>query len=168
MSLNDSVANSIKNFNELLSEIDEHTDDSAYFYKLSQYAEWIAHDIESVHSGYYVAFVESGPDDNFVRGWYPLGFMTAEKAYKILNEELVCEDSEPWNDSGIVQVSREKHDSYYDLIKLQKLYDSLCSSQYTLCDILPKDFINELKKKIDVLRKELGLKYRWEYVCSRY
>lgn len=168
MSLNESVSNSIKNFNELVSEIDEHADDSAYFYKLSQHAEWIAHGIERVHSRYYVAFVEDGPDDDFVRIWYPLGFMTAEKAYKILNEMLVSDDSEPWNDSGIKEVSKEELNRYYDLIDWQELYDRLHGNRCKLHDILPKDFINELKKKIDSLREELGLKYRWEHVSSKY
>lgn len=94
--------------------------------------------------------------------------MTAEKAYEILNEELIPEDSEPWNESGIKEVSQEAYNKYRKLISLQKLYDSLHISQDMLHDILPTDFMDELKNRVVALREELGLKYLWERVSSRF
>lgn len=166
----ENVINEINNFKQLLLEIDSHIDDRNFFMQLSNHAEYIAHDIDRIHSGYYVAFAEYGPDDNFIREYYPLGLMTAEQAYKILNEELIGneDDLEPWNDSGIKEVTKDELNKYYELIKLQKLYDSLHDSQYNLRDILPSDFIDNLKNKVDALRNELGFTRRWMHVCSRF
>ncbi len=168
MTLEESVAREIETFKNLISRIEYHTDDSKFFYEVSSHAEYIAHDIERIHSAYYVAFAEYGPDDNFIRVYYPLGLMTAEQAYKILEEELVAEDAEPWNDSGIREVTKEELDKYYDLIEIQKLYDDLYHNRNRLQDILPPDFIDNLKIKRDNLRNELGFTHRWIRVSSRH
>ena len=168
MTFEENLAREIENFKNLISRIDYHTDDSKFFYEVSRNAGYIAHDIEHVHSAYYVAFVEHGPDDNFDRCWYPLGYMTAEQAYKILNEELVDEEAEPWNDNGIKEVTEEEFGKYYDLIEIQTLYDDFYPNQNRLKDILPPDFINKLTVKKDTLRNELGLTRQWMRVSSRH
>ncbi len=168
MTLEESVAREIETFKNLISRIEYHTDDSKFFYEVSSHAEYIAHDIERIHSAYYVAWSEYGPDDNFDRVYYPLGLMTAEQAYKILKEELVGEDAEPWNSSGIREVTKEELDKYYDLIEIQKLYDDFYHNRNRLKDILPLNFIDNLKTKKDNLRNELGFTRQWEHVCSRY
>ncbi len=164
----ESVVDSINDFKNLVSEIDEHVDDNKFFYKLCKRAKCIAHDIESIDFAYFVAFAEYGRYDNFVRVYYPLGFMTAERARKILDEKTIADYSESRNEGGIKEVSEEEYHKYFDLIEIQKLYDSLHNSQYMLRDILPKDFIKEVEKKVDALRDELGLRHHWEHVASRY
>lgn len=166
MSLEEAVKEQISDIKNIISEIDNHSDDSKFFRELSQQAQWIANDIDRIHSGYYVAFIEVGPDDDFVRIYYPLGFMTAHEAYKILDEELDISD-EPWNENGIIEVSEEIHNKYYDLIKIKELYDYIIRNKYELIAILPPNFIEDLKAKIDKLRNDLGFTRRWQHVCRK-
>lgn len=166
MDLENYIKEQISNFKELVSEIDNHSDDSKFFSKLSQKAQWIARDINKIHSGYYVAFIEIGPEDNFDRIYYPLGFMTEHKARKILDEELDISD-EPWNENGIVEVSKEKYDKYFDLIKLDELHIHIVKNKYEIINLLPPNFIEDLKAKIDKLRNDLGLTRSWMHVCHK-
>ena len=92
--------------------------------------------------------------------------MTAHEAYKILDEEFdVCDES--WNEKGIIEVSEETHNKYYDLIKIKELYDYIIRNKYELIAILPPNFIEDLKAKIDKLRNDLGFTRRWQHVCRR-
>lgn len=166
MSLEDSIKKQITYFKKLVSEIDDHSDDSKYFYKLSQKAEWIARDIDRIHCGYYVAFIEIGPEDNFDRIYYPLGLMTAHEAYRILKEELDGSDG-PWNEKGIVEVSEEEYDKYYDLIHITELYGHIIKNKYKLTTILPPNFIEDLKALIDKLKSDLGFTHSWQHVCRK-
>ena len=166
MTLENRIAEQVLNIKKLISEIESHSDDSDYFYKLSQKAEWLARDIDRVHSGYYVAFVDCGSEDDFDRIYYPLGLMTAERAREILNKELDSEDC--CNECGIKEVSEEEIEKYYEIRKLQELYDRLVSTKYELKNILPNTFMDDLKIKIDQLRRDIGFRFRWEIVGCRY
>ncbi len=166
MSLEDIIKEQISNIKSIVSEIDNHSDDSKFFRELSQQAQYIAGDIDKIHSGYYVAFIEVGPDDDFIRIYYPLGFMTEHEAYKILDEELDVDD-ESYNENGVFEVSEEKYNKYCDLIKIKRFYDYTKQNKYEIIDILPPNFIENLKAKIDKLRSDLGLTRRWMHVQYR-
>lgn len=166
MALEDIIKEQISIFKELVSEIDDHSDDSKFFRKLSQKAQWIAGDIDKIHSGYYVAFIEVGPDDDFIRIYYPLGFMTEHEARKLLDEELDTND-DSWNENGIFEVSEEKYYEYYELIRVQKFYNYIKENKYKLIDILPPNFIENLDVKINKFRNNLGLTRRWMHVEYR-
>ena len=166
MSLENAIKEQISDIKNIISEIDNHSDDSKFFRKLSQKAEWIANDIDRIHSGYYVAFIEVGPDDDFIRIYYPLGCMTEHEARKILDEELVT-DIDYWNENGIFEVSEEKYYKYYDLIKIQEFYSYIKKNEYELIDILPPSFIENINAKINKLRDNLGLTRRWMRVKYR-
>ena len=166
MSLENAIKKQISDIKNIISEIDNHSDDSKFFHELSQQAQWIANDIDKTHSGYYVAFTEVGPDDDFIRIYYPLGFMTKHEAYKILDEELDIDD-DSYNESGVFEVSKEKYDKYLDLIKIQRFYNYIKENKYEIIDILPPNFIENLNAKIEKLRNDVGFTRRWMHVAYR-
>lgn len=168
MEFKESITHQIECFNVLISEINDHIDDASFFRELSKRAKYIANDIDKIHSGYYFAFVDNGPDDNFIRIYYPLGFVTAKEAWRILKEELIDENFQAWNECGIGEVTKQEFDKFNDLLRIQNFYDDLYDKRNSLDDILPSNFLNNLKTKILKLRCELGFNYRWIRVCSRY
>ena len=163
MSLEDVIKEQISDIKDNISKIDNQSDNSKFFRKLSQQAQWIANDIDRIHSGYYVAFIEVGSDDDFIRIYYPLGLMTEHEAHKILDEELDTND-DSWNENGIFEVSKEKYYKYFDLLKMQKFCTYIKENKYEIIDILPPNFIENLNAKIEKLRSDLGLTCRWMHV----
>lgn len=166
MASEDIIKKQISDIEKLISEIDDNLDDSEYFCTLSQRIQHLTDDINRIHSGYYVAFINIGPEDNFSRFYYPLGFMTTYEAYRILRDELTIY-RDPCNEEGIVEVSKEEYDKYYSLITLDELHDHIVKHKNELIAVLPPNFIKDIKVKIDKLRSDLGFTYSWQYVCRR-
>ena len=164
----DRINKEIVNFKKTISEIDDHSEDSEFFYKLSLMTDCIARCIEQTHCGYYVAFVDYGAGDvnSNDKIYYPIGFMTAGNARKILSEELLCHTIS-FDDADIFEVSKETFKKYYALKHIVRVYNLIATPGSTyLDDIFSNECIEKLKEKIDQLRQELGLKYRWERVES--
>lgn len=163
MSTNDRINEQIVKFKKTICEIDDHSEDSEFFDKLSLMAKHISRYIDQAHSGYYIAFVDYGTG----KIYYPIGFKTSNEARKILSEELLWDAT--FEGADIFEVSEETFWKYYALEHAVRTYDLITSSSLRYLDgILDGVFSNEcvekLKEKIDQLRQELGFKYRWERV----
>lgn len=154
--LKNEISTLIVGVKDSFSSIDDHSDDSDFFYKLSQRIEWIGYNIDRVHCGYYIAIIE--------HTHYLLGFMTASQARDLLYDENIFND-DYCDYRTIKEVSPEIYDNYLDLIQIQDLYDHLEALKYKIKPISSDDFINDLKTKIEQLRSDIGLEHRWENVA---
>lgn len=166
MILENDIGKQIYDIKKLVSEIDDHSNDSVFFRKLSQQAQELANNIDRIHYGYYVAYVEIVLDNIPDKSYYPLGFMTQYEAYRILDEEL-DPLAEPWDENGIIEVSKEIYDKYYDLMKMKELYDHIIRNKSEMNAILPLNFMEDLKAKIDKLRSDLGFTHDWQHICRK-
>ena len=151
--LKNRIATQIAGLKGSIANIDDHSDDSEFFYKLSQNVKWIAHDIDRIHSGYYIAIMGNMH--------YPLGFMTADQALERLEKEHGFDDYYRGEDH-IKEVSPELYGKYLDLIQINELYDHIEHLKYELQAIIPDDFVDGLKAKIEQLRSDIGFEFRCE------
>lgn len=163
MPTNDAINKQIVEFKKTISEIDDHSEDSEFFDKLSLMADRISRHIDQTHRVYYVAFVDYGTGKTY----YPIGFKTSNEARKILSEELLLDAT--FEGADIFEVSQETFWKYYALEHAERTYDLIINPSLTYLDgildgIFSNECVEKLKEKIDQLRKELGFKYRWERV----
>lgn len=142
----------IAKLKDLVSNAEDHSDDSEFFYKLSQNVKWIAQDIDRVYSGYYIAIIDNTH--------YPIGFMTRSEALEYLENEYKFNNH--CVDVTVKAVSKELYDKYSDLIQFNELYKDIEHLKYKLEDTIPDTFINDLKTKIEQLRNDIGFESRWE------
>ncbi len=113
-------------------------------------------------SGYYISVEDIGPDDNFVRWYTPLGFMTFAEAKAKVYGDAKDDYYDMWDGPGIKEVTREEYDMYHDLGRLTSIKNSIGSLHEK--SALSPEFLSEVEDKIKELRNAVGFKYRWEVV----
>lgn len=155
----ESIKQYVKEARELSKQLNEDCDGSLVR-ELINNLQCLSKAIEHEHSGWYLAIQDVGPDDNFTRYYRLLGFMTTEKAFKLL--EIFPSNG---YEDHIKEIDKETWDKYCQVRDLSNFLKSLKSVER--CGVIDINIRVKAENKMAALRKELGLRWDWEVVVNK-
>lgn len=135
-------------------------------------------ELEQKQRGDFVLVFDSGSDDSFVRFYVPFSGCTRaevrDAADRIISEDTKNSDAYwMYGGYGIRQISYKEYKLYYALTQLRAIAWLARKDNYlpayfdsdTIEAIKSVDF-SPITKRVEEIRSELGLKYKWEIVVD--
>lgn len=156
------MENLINDFTDIVNKLDGTESDIDTLTNLKELCDYALAQAERQASEYYISIEDIGPDDNFVRWYTPLGFMTLAEAKAKVYGDAEDDYYDMWDGPGIKKVTREEYDMYHDIGRLTLIKNSIGALHEN--SALNPEFLSEVEDKIKELRSAVGFKYKWEVV----
>lgn len=150
------MSNTVEKINELAAKLDGTRDDQQILVDIEYYCRHHQREIDREFSSYFVSVNEYGTDDDFVRCYTPLGFITQEEARRCC-EKL---SDESYLNDQIMAVDEETFDQYVLWSNWDRVLRILKSLKRLDADI---PWYDDVEAKVSSVKEALGRKFRWEY-----
>lgn len=119
--------------------------------------------------GYFIAILDIGPDDSFVRKYVLLDCSTETQAARAI-KELTDDPTGECSDNGYRKVSKEEYDNFNTLRELINLRVSMNRTIRMSRELQTYSYLETVlpfvEKDIEHLRAELGLTRSWQTVAE--
>lgn len=158
---NEMFATEINQFKDTVAKLNGTYDELDALDELKEHLDYIIELCSNSHKAYFISVNDIGPDDDFIRVYTPIGFVTRSEA---LAKCMKLSGEDGYGENDILEVDKETYDMYiewrqwYDLAKQVRFF-------HEAQELIPYDSV---KNKVDEIKAALGLGYRWEIPGSWY